>query len=295
MVKPATGRAPIDRAALHKLLDRLCDLRERTDPATCDRPDEVPVVGELRGKENAAHWAVMMMDRLVRQVAGWAIDHRLGRALDPDVADPDSHEHERVGAGLFGFGVDLAPDDARALLIEWIKCHRDSVPAGLKVDITEALAALRLGEVQPILRPNVTGRRGNAATLAQVQMEAIGYIAYRHASGLRFREAVAEIAGTLGVSASALNTWQYRTLPEVLGKGEVARHIEIAKRAGEVAALLRRDRDYASVDKGRNETLDLVALMARDYYDALSLDELRDRYRAALRAANAAGDSQIIR
>jgi hypothetical protein len=35
--------------------------------------------------------------------------------------------------------------------------------------------------------------------------------------------------------------------------------------------------------------------MARDYYDALSLDELRDRYRAALRAANAAGDSQIIR
>src|ERR1700676_4848771 len=95
------ARAPVDRAELHRRLDELLDLRDRTHPATCADPATVPVLDPppktivinglehevnevVHGKDETALWALWIAQDLVVSAVGWAVNHRVGRAVAPE-------------------------------------------------------------------------------------------------------------------------------------------------------------------------------------------------------------------
>src|SRR3954447_15001619 len=91
------ARNELDREEIHWFLDQLLDLRKLSDPKNCDDPATLPF-GELTGKNATAEWAVFMARPILIAAAGWAINHKIGRALpSADAASADDREHEIAG------------------------------------------------------------------------------------------------------------------------------------------------------------------------------------------------------
>jgi hypothetical protein len=106
------------------LIDRLCELEQRTDPKDG--------IKSAVGKDLASFEALHVAGKLIQALAGWALDHQVGLALEglefvplqpsgtkdhPEYLaarkNVDDHVHEKSGGSL---GV-LDPVIARSLLV----------------------------------------------------------------------------------------------------------------------------------------------------------------------------------
>jgi hypothetical protein len=300
LIELHNARDPIDRAGLHKLLDQLLDLRARTDPAVCKDPvsvslkeppgETVIIDGEegtvtyRSGKDECAGWAVFVATHLFASVAGWAINHKIGRALADIEVDQNSHELERIGqeAAAPGGGGRLDdPTAARKALLEAL--HGCSLPWSIRVDLREGIEALEFGEVHPLLKPVTTGRHGKAYTLAQGRMKAVEYANFLHGKGIPLIRAETNVAKALGVEQTTLKSWYTRDLPRALGAEEVSKRVSEARSAGQFIETVRHDKErremYAS--KKWAGTKECWLLMTAESWEKFDLGELKADIRQA--------------
>jgi hypothetical protein len=259
MINLDAARGPVDRVELHKLLDRLLDLRERTDPAICSDPSvvlgidpppktvvldgqEVEVLEVRRGKNEVARWATFVAEQLIVSVAGWAINHKVGCALADPQQDLDSHDHERIGeqAAAPGGGRLDEPSKARTALLAALQSR--TLPFDVAFHLKEALAALEMGEVMPLVERVPTGQHGQAYTQTFARMEAVAYVNFQHGKGMSKTKVETNVAKALGVDESTLKTWASRDLPRALGIKTVKKNIAEARRAGRLFEEVRHDK-----------------------------------------------------
>jgi hypothetical protein len=210
------------------LLEQLEQLEKSTRPSGGERA--------AAGKDRAAFEALQTAGALVKHVAGWAIDHQIGLAtkglgyvpLGPPGAreHPDyiaarlaanSHDHERVGASV----KTLDPVTERAALLNLLIANPGGFPAVVQRPAREALEALALEEVLPMLAP-VKGNRKVKRGEAKLQLQAIGFIEFQIAAGGKKKDALETAANFLCMAESTVSGWEYRLI-KMLGALEVAR------------------------------------------------------------------------
>jgi hypothetical protein len=152
-----------------RLLDRLSGLEKQTRPS-----------GGLltsKGKDLAAFRALRAAGELVEYVAGWAIDHEAGLAVERLEFVPlqpaqtkrhphylqqksmaDNHRHEKIGAAEVENG-SSDPQFLRACLINLLRCNSGGWPDWLCQTVIDALEALEFGEVHPIFERTSEGNK----------------------------------------------------------------------------------------------------------------------------------------
>lgn len=274
------ARAPIDRAEIHAMVDRLVDLRDVTLPENCPDPDAVQRA-DLKGKDQLALWAAYLANHIALQLVGWAINHMIGRELAEDEhLSGNSHEHEKVGAA---YTAGENPKLDRAVFVALLECQTGTIPVDLWCVARDAVQALSLGEIQPFARAEVTGRHHRPFSLAKARLEAIRYVHFLIGQGRKRFIADEMVAIACGASVNTLKSWEARYLPETLGRKELARAIDGARRAGEVHRILEADPDYASYEKGRTETLDGTGFTVRERLLTKSLASIGRDCRRLLR------------
>lgn len=288
-------REEIDRAELHRWLDDLLDLREQTDPARPNDPTKVRF-REATGKDGAADCAFVTCSLLFQAVAGWAVNHLIGRAL-PGAATraPDAHDNERAGieeyalrAGGWSRRNDETAKLDRATLRAVLRSPFQPVlPSALAFVLTDGLRALDFGEVHPIVRPTNRGLHGTfPVKLAEHRLEAVEYTHFMIGEGTLRLEAEKRTAQAYGVSESTVKAWGVRGLLKVYSHDEINEACDCAKRAGKLAVTLRDDPDYGDQSKGRTETFD--GLVLHTYFRLRAgVSEAGRRYQQLLRAEQA--------
>jgi hypothetical protein len=276
------SRSPIDRAEIHAIVDKLCDLRDLTSPEDCSDPDELRQ-GDLRGKDELATWAVFLANQIAVELAGWAINHVIGREVGNEDLSPNSHQHEKLAA-FYMAGKEARLD--RAVFIALIERQSQTIPVDLWCTVRDALQALSLGEIQPFARAEVTGRHHRPFSLAKARLRAVEYMHFLIGQGRKRLVAEEIVAKAYGVSVHTLTSWETRYLPETLGRKELARTVDGGRRAGEVHRILEADPDYANHRKGRTETLDGTGWSVRRILLGKSLAEIGRDYQNLLRDAD---------
>ena len=275
------ARDPIDRAELHRQLDRLLDLRERTDPAVCNDPASVSF-GQITGKDSAAFAAVGLMEFFTASVVGWAINQRIGCVLAGPEVEPNSHQSEAIGqeaASPGGNGRLDDPTQARRVLLSVLN-HR-AMPFNISVDIRDALEALEFGEVAPILKPNTRGLHGQAYTLAKLRMNAVVYSHYLIGKGVSQANAYKRVASVIGVSDFTIKSWRERDVPAVLGKSVIEAHIEEGKKAGSFFEEIRHDATRRSLILNGPVTMEWLVLTHAQHLEDFNLRQLEREIKIA--------------
>jgi DNA-binding transcriptional regulator YiaG len=232
------------------ILDRLDKLERKTRPE--------PGAKSATGKDLAAFEALKLAGQLVQYVAGWAMAHEMGLAgvglsfvpLQPSGTKNhpdyqakkelvDDHRHEIRGSGTV---IDLSDTDTvRKCIINILGANSAGMLHPLQREIVEALEALEMGEVRPILKP---ARKGNKRKLTEsrLQMRAIAMVAYREALGIKELEAQDEVATALGVGTATLRSWELR-LKKKFGALEVERQKSFAANHASLASQSWRQRE----------------------------------------------------
>jgi len=198
------------------LIARLLELRESTNPA---RGDDT-----AKGKDLAAFQALKTAGELVRALAGWAVDHQVGLAIeglsffpplgpvrglpgyDDARAAVDTHAHERTG-GHADAEVLSNPMIVRQIGINMIATNSGWMPPTVAIELETSLKALAMGDVRPALAPALEGRK---VTLAEqgYQLQALAFWEFRKKSGvLSSASALDRVAAVFGVSSDTLRHW----------------------------------------------------------------------------------------
>jgi len=202
-------------------------------------------------KDQKSFDALDCAGRLIDAVAGWALDHQIGLALNnkqnlpPGTADTenlpeylaerqavDDHVHELSGGTVLDeSNCDaIEPAEARQMLINILRPLRALFPDDVYRQALDGLDALRFGgEPLPIFKAGVEGRKRNWREM-RLQLKALAHVEYRH--GLKRQKAASQedVAAKFAVAADTLRTWE-RRLKEQLGSLEVARQLSFAKNA----------------------------------------------------------------
>lgn len=221
------------------LLAQLAEYERDSDPAGG--------AATANGKDQKAFEALETAGKLVRAIAGWALDHQYGLALrglsfvprySPEIRERpeyqeqrravDDHEHERIGGAAFRTG-SIDATVARLLLANLLQANSGGFPPSLQQMAREALMALDYGEVLPLLEPAKEGRKAKYREL-RLQIEALGFVEYLRGRGRTKLKAQERVAEAYSVSPSTLNTWEYRLRNE-LGEFEVFRTLYFARNA----------------------------------------------------------------
>lgn len=263
------------------LMNRLIELREQSDPSGGD--------ASAIGKDLRALQALGYAGRLVKALAGWAIDHQVGLANEnlsfvslgpsqtrelPEYQEArrlfDNHSHELTGRQI---AENLDPIDAgtaRQIAINLLHSNAGAMPLQVAHRLSDALRALDMNDVQPILRTKSLGRKVTFEE-QQLQMQAICFWKFRHATGL-FNAASAQnaVAEAYGVSPEAIRTWEKR-LRIGLGQLKVSREIGFSKNAA----------SYVAAEKVRSRAISL--LENHEHYGDAKLKETAERYKACRR------------
>ena len=173
-------------------IDRLWRLQESTDP----KKGEVSAVN----KDRLALEALDACGALVRRVAGWARDHRIGIALEdlryldppskraeqhPGYADikaaVNNHQHEAAGAQLTNslefWATTSDPEVERRILRTLLKSNSGGLPHLLAEKLVLALEALDHGEIMPLLAKTPARRKSNF-TKWRLRLQALGCVEY---------------------------------------------------------------------------------------------------------------------
>ena len=263
------------------LLNRLDNLERKTRPSTGEE--------SAKGKDLAAFSALEIAGELTEHVAGWAIDHEVGLAVEglkfvplqpsgtksnpqylSDRATVDSHAHEKIGS-LAPLG-EAGAFFARKCLTNLLRCNPGAMPEWLRSMTIEGLEALDYGEVQPMFLPLNEGRKRELTAL-KLQLRVIAMVAYRRKLGLRRQKALEEVGGALSVAPNTILSWVQRLRNE-FGRLEVDRIIAFAENhASWVAAA----REHAL----RGEPAENIEVHEAFYGDAALID-LKSKLKAAM-------------
>lgn len=184
------------------------------------------------GKDVEARAALQLAGYLLRPLMMWALNHQVGLLLNGVETAPlpprgaeegavyvgatraaDDHAHEIAGAAFDGTSPEVT---RRAVALALRSLLPDWPPA---VEIADALNALALGEVRPVLAPPIgkRARGGSPSALWAYRMSAIRLAAMLEgAEGLTREAARAMAAEAFGQDAATLKSWETK-LPRRIG------------------------------------------------------------------------------
>jgi hypothetical protein len=197
------------------------------------------------GKDMRAFSALGCAGELVDEVAGWAIDHTIGLALNglrwvplqqseveshpaylSERAAVDDHIHEKTGGAQISYGT-LDPAMCRNIFLGLLRTNLGGFPSEIQEMMVEALEALDFGETLPILQPTVTDRKRKFREL-RLQLRAVEFVEFRHAMGMTKSAARDQVGLAYGQAATTVRLWEGRLRTE-LGELEVLSHIAFAQ------------------------------------------------------------------
>lgn len=196
------------------------------------------------GKDKKSVMALGLANELVRAVAGWAIDHQTGLALQgrgsaievlPELgrhpllsialAIVDDHCHELEGAERNPSKL-KDPIIARKALMNLLQTNPGAFPPAITSQMIHALEGLDYNEIEPILQP-VKARKKIGLSEWNMQLSALMWVAHYVGRGFTKKESLERVAGAFGIRIATLRSWQLR-VPEELGKLRVANSLENA-------------------------------------------------------------------
>jgi hypothetical protein len=230
-----------DDSVIHtlKALDRL---EQETRPSSDSN---------AAGKDRASVMALTLAAKLVQEIAGWAIDHQLGKAkkglgLEPLVlgSDPeglervaalDVHDHEREGI----VSGELNPIQTRRFLLNLLGPMAS--PLSIPNNVIEALEALDFGETLPVFMKAPTTKR-SGLTEYRAKLGAIAFIEFENEKGVKKHISTQVVADEFLVTQASVNDWKVE-LRTALGAFEVDRFLGIARAFGRAAHAEVREKD----------------------------------------------------
>lgn len=205
-------------------------------------------------KDMRAFSALGCAGELVDDLAGWAIDHTVGLALNGRRWVPlqpsgvkshpeylaereavDDHIHEKTGGAQTAYET-LDPVMCRRIFLGLLQANPGGFPAEIQEMMVEALEALDFGETLPILQPAVTDRKRKFREL-RLQLRAVEFVEFRHATGMTKSAARDRVGLAYGQAATTVRLWEGRLRTE-LGELEVSRNIAFAQARASVAKEL---------------------------------------------------------
>ena len=167
------SRAEKSRARIGVAIERLIELEKLTHP---DGGEKTTIAKTPRAQE-----ALHVLNGLIQDLAGWAIDHHVGLGLAglmPADAEVDDHRHEAAGSTYFTMSGKADAPAARQVLINLFRADTGTFPPILAAQAATALEALNLGEVQALLDPVVSLREANAYSRDALESYAIEYVEF---------------------------------------------------------------------------------------------------------------------
>jgi hypothetical protein len=227
-------------------LQQISRLREETCPSRGKESAE--------GKDSKAREALRYAGDLVTAIAGWALDHEMGLALEglpffelhpyfyeesrknydkyrAEQAKVDDHRHEKIG-GIRREIEELDPTILRNMLINLLRPNPGGFDFSLISIFIEALESLDFGEVLPLLSKAKTAKKAKLREL-KIQLKAIEFVAYRRGLGSSKEEAEGAVADVFMVSTETLGSWEDRLCrSKTFGAVKVAMHKAAARKRG---------------------------------------------------------------
>lgn len=246
-------------------------------------------------KDYDAFTALRIAGRLVEHLAGWAIDHQIGLALNglefvpgqpsgtrdhPDYlsgkATADLHRHEAQGSAYFELNspTERNAQAERRMLANLLQLNPGGFPSALASRAAEALRALDFGEVQDLLRAEKLGLDRNAYTRHQLELQALMHVEYFEAKGDKKISAQTTVGQAYGRSYNTIISWEWR-LRETLGDLEVSRMLSFARNAGINAKAAKADKSNSLFDDSDFERFEA-------WHGENALEEHGKQYRAAV-------------
>lgn len=203
-----------------QILDQLAELGRQSDPASADPS----------GKDFRAFHALRLAGQLIETVAGWAIDHQAGLAIEglefvPRPPQPlqqsevylqarqavDSHRHEAAGAS-FNASADPAQREqtwgAAANILSGITAGMRCRGSAAVVLVVEGIKDLENGYPADVFtRPFGRDKRSRTPlAVRRLELSAIGFVEFRKAVGFKAEAAVEKVADAYGCSPALVRT-----------------------------------------------------------------------------------------
>lgn len=210
----------VDDETVLKIVHHLRELEQKTQPSSGSHPD----------KDFDSRLALTLAGNLVDMLVGWAIDHQAGLAINGVASapvPPQGHSQEFSGDSFYKKAAEEASDhrheaDGGSYLTS---CNNDPVSnrrvvAALihnfslhakyvLINASIALNALEFGEVQPILKPVKSGRKGAPFSLDRMKLRAIQHIEFRMKRyGATKTSATEIVANAYGCNTDAVKKWE---------------------------------------------------------------------------------------
>ena len=200
-----------DDPAVRDMLVRLDQLERQTDPQHPDSESD---------KDASANKALRIVSELGAYVAGWAIDHKIGLAIEgrgniPDLAiqarrpaytelreQVNSHRHEAAGRSP-----GLTRQVQRKALSNILNAMASPFCESIFDPLAEALEALEYGETLPLLEPARDGRKRKFREL-KLQLLALCFVEYQRTLGRRVDQLESDVKDAFCVSESTVRGWK---------------------------------------------------------------------------------------
>ena len=222
--------------------------------------------------------------QLFDNLLGWAIDHTIGVELaETDLqqrkkGDADVHHFEISGQGWIPNDSAEAREIAASFLLRF-----GTTPPPLRRVLGDALRALNLDEVKPLVEPSNTGRWRGAHTLLHIRRFAIMHVHFLWGRGTHNKkQALEEVAQALAASVETLRTWERRWLPEI--DPDTKSHLAIAKRAGDIQRQIDEDPEFVTIDKTADALRQVLSAIQ-------TLEMVAEEHRQALRTVRRRDDT----
>lgn len=204
--------ALLDRQRLHTLVDHLCDLAEKTQPAAGERSQG--------GKDLRSRCVLTDAGKLLEPLIRWAANHQIGLALaglpsapiapaghETDIeyagakATADDHAHEVAGDD---YAFDDPSINRRIVATLLGGLFQGWGPAN---EVAQGLLALESGEIRPILQPPARKRDFAGYSLSAHRLRAGVHVAFRRGLGMTDESAREVVARNYGVGSDTVKTW----------------------------------------------------------------------------------------
>jgi len=227
------------RAYIHLLIDQLLQLEASTDPRDG--------ATSATRKDLKAYRALRYAGDLVQNLAGWAINHQIGLALEgrrfvaswpsgaltssrylAEVAAVDDHRHEVAGARAARQQQD--PKTDRRIFANLLQGNPGAFPRSLMMQVNKDLHALDFGESRPLFR-KANRRRKVSLDELELQLQAVEFVSYRRAQGRPKHATAEEVAAAFGIAPETLLSWEKRLARE-FGAPAIKRRVIFARNAG---------------------------------------------------------------
>jgi hypothetical protein len=195
------------RRYLIELIDELLEIEASTHPSEGPCPE----------KNELSKDAFMVAGRLLERSIGWAIDHRIGLALDgvpSDALEVSDHIHESK-AGDYGAMDDEFQIDRRVLR-SLLSALSYVIPTKLNGQVQPALRSLEIGEPSEFFDPMVRVR-SIRYRLWMLRLEALEHLEFSRGMNVKRDDAKANVADAYGIAPDTLDKWSTKLNQELLG------------------------------------------------------------------------------